>query len=65
MIKFGTSGFRGVMGDNFTKEDVQKIAYALSKYFEEEKIKKPSVVVGYDHRFLRKLGVTNARNFGR
>lgn len=52
MIKFGTSGFRGVMGDNFTKENVQKIAYALSKYFEEEKIKKPSVVVGYDHRFM-------------
>lgn len=52
MIKFGTSGFRGIMGDNFTKENVQKIAYALSKYLEEEKVKNPSIVVGYDHRFM-------------
>ncbi|MCI5797663.1 MAG: hypothetical protein MR024_03495 [Firmicutes bacterium] len=52
MIKFGTSGFRGIIGEDFTKENVQKIAYALSKYFEEEKIKKPSVVIGYDNRFM-------------
>lgn len=52
MIKFGTSGFRGIIGDNFTKENIQKIGYAISKYFEEENIKSPSVVIGYDHRFM-------------
>lgn len=52
MIKFGTSGFRAIMGEDFTKENVVKIAYAITKYFKETKIKKPSVVVGYDNRFM-------------
>ena len=52
MIKFGTSGFRAIMGENFTKENVKKIAYAISKYFETNKVKKPTVIVGYDNRFM-------------
>ena len=46
MIKFGTSGFRGILGDNYTKENVQRIAYALCEIVKEDKIKKPEVVVG-------------------
>ncbi|MBO4412924.1 MAG: hypothetical protein J5779_02815 [Clostridia bacterium] len=52
MIKFGTSGFRAIMGENFTKENVLKIGYALSEYFKNEKTKKPTVVIGYDNRFM-------------
>lgn len=52
MIKFGTSGFRGVLGDNYTKESVQRIAYALCEIVKEDKVKKPEVVVGYDNRFM-------------
>lgn len=52
MIKFGTSGFRGIMADNFTKENVQKIAYALCEISKEDNIKKPTVVVGFDNRFM-------------
>ena len=50
MIKFGTSGFRGVIGDNFTKENVQKIAYAMAKIFNPNDI----VPIGYDNRFMGK-----------
>ena len=39
MIKFGTSGFRGIMGDNFNKQNLQKIAYAVSKLIKDEKVK--------------------------
>lgn len=52
MIKFGTSGFRGVLGDNYTKENVQRIAYALCEIVKEDKIKNAEIVVGYDNRFM-------------
>lgn len=52
MIKFGTSGFRGIVGDNFTKENVQKIAYALCQIVKEDEIKNPEIVIGFDNRFM-------------
>ena len=51
MIKFGTSGYRGTFGDNFTKVEVQKICQALATRIKKEKSKKP-VVIGYDRRFM-------------
>ncbi len=50
MIKFGTGGFRGVIGDDFTKQTVQSIAQGLCDIIAEDKVSTP-VVVGYDHRF--------------
>ncbi|MBR5226593.1 MAG: phosphoglucomutase/phosphomannomutase family protein, partial [Clostridia bacterium] len=50
MIKFGTSGFRAVIAENFTKENIQKIAYALTKVFKSEDI----VPIGFDNRFMGK-----------
>ncbi|MFC2141516.1 hypothetical protein ACFLR7_01100 [Acidobacteriota bacterium] len=53
MIKFGTSGWRAIMGEEFTFQNVrtvvQAIANCLHRKFPEEKI---SVVVNYDTRFL-------------
>lgn len=53
MIKFGTSGWRAVMGEEFTFQNVrivvQAVANHLKKKFPEKKI---SVVVNYDTRFL-------------
>ena len=40
MIKFGTSGFRGIIGENFNKENVQRVAYALAMLISKEKIEK-------------------------
>lgn len=50
MIHFGTGGFRGVIGDDFTKENVKRIAQAISDVIHEDNSKKP-VVIGYDFRF--------------
>lgn len=50
MIHFGTGGFRGVIGDDFTKDNVKKIAQAISDIIHEANSKKP-VVIGYDFRF--------------
>jgi phosphoglucomutase len=53
MVKFGTSGWRAVMGEEFTFQNVrivvQGIANYLKKKFSEQNI---SVIVNYDTRFL-------------
>ena len=50
-IKFGTDGWRGVISDNFTFENVRKVAGAVSAYA-RKKAATPRIVVGYDTRFL-------------
>ena len=50
-IEFGTGGFRGVIGDDFNKENIQLVAQAISNLVKEVKSNKP-IVVGYDYRFL-------------
>lgn len=51
MIKFGTSGFRAIIAEDFTKENVQKVAQGLAKIIRSEKFVSP-VIIGYDRRFL-------------
>jgi len=53
-IKFGTDGWRGVIADDFTFENVGVVAQAVADYVKKEcKGKKLSdMVVGYDNRFL-------------
>lgn len=52
MIKFGTSGFRGIIGENFTKENVQKVAYAIATIVNKKKFVDPIIDIGYDNRFM-------------
>ncbi len=52
MIKFGTSGFRGILGDNYTKESVQRIAYALCEIVKQDEVKDAEIVIGFDNRFM-------------
>ncbi len=52
MIKFGTGGWRAVIGDDFIKDNIRKVAagvVALAK--EDNKTNKP-IIIGYDRRFL-------------
>lgn len=66
MIKFGTSGFRAVLAEDYTKENVQKIAMALCKIIKEDKIKKPKIVVGFDNRFMGyKFGIWTCEVLGK
>jgi phosphoglucomutase len=53
MIRFGTSGWRGVMGEDFTFHNVRVVIQAIANYLRGEYGDAPiSVVVGYDTRFL-------------
>ncbi len=53
-IKFGTSGWRGVISDDFTFDGVRKAAQAISDYSKtkEKRFLKNGLIVGYDTRFL-------------
>lgn len=54
MMKIGTSGFRGVIGDEFCKENVCKITQCLCDILKKKNFKR-EVVVGYDNRFLSQM----------
>jgi alpha-D-glucose phosphate-specific phosphoglucomutase len=60
MIKFGTSGWRGIIAREFTFDNVGLVTQAIADYLNSElrtpdseiQGRKPVVVVGYDTRFL-------------
>ncbi len=55
-IKFGTDGWRGVIGDDFTFANVRRVASAIASYVNEEEDPRRGLVVGYDCRFLSPEG---------
>ena len=57
MIKFGTGGWRAIIGEEFTKENLQKLALAMSLKIKAEHVEDKPVVIGYDRRFLSKEAV--------
>ena len=54
MIKFGTGGWRAVIGDEFTKENIQILARAMCDKMKSEGVAGEGIVIGYDKRFLSK-----------
>jgi len=54
MIKFGTGGWRAIIGEEFTKANIQKLAKALAKKMKDEGVSEKGIVLGYDRRFLSK-----------
>lgn len=44
-IKFGTDGFRGIIGKDFTYENVKKITLAIAQY-----LSGGTIIIGYDPR---------------
>lgn len=52
MIKFGTSGWRAIMGEEFTFQNVRTVVQAIANYLKKKFDKQISVVVNYDTRFL-------------
>ncbi|MGZ8895577.1 MAG: hypothetical protein ACXW3H_05185, partial [Candidatus Aminicenantales bacterium] len=53
MIRFGTSGWRGVMGEDFTFHNVRVVIQAAANYLRTMYGDQPiAVAVGYDTRFL-------------
>ena len=51
-IKFGTSGWRGVIADDFTFSRVRAVTQAIADHLAAQGLKDKGVVVGYDTRFL-------------
>ncbi len=51
-IKFGTDGWRGVIGDEFTFVNVRRVVDAIAQYVRKEGDSGRGLVVGYDTRFL-------------
>ncbi len=56
-IKFGTDGWRGILGVDFTLERLLKVAVASAQelaYRAPEDLSSNQIVIGYDQRFLAK-----------
>lgn len=51
-VQFGTGGWRAVIGDGFTKANVQRLAAALARKMKEEGAAQRGFLIGYDRRFL-------------
>ena len=53
MIRFGTSGWRGLMGEEFTFHNVRVVVQAIANHLRHKFPGGPiAVVIGYDTRFL-------------
>ena len=50
-IRFGTDGWRGVIADDFTFENVRKVAVAIARYIVRAEKPGQGVIIGYDNRF--------------
>jgi alpha-D-glucose phosphate-specific phosphoglucomutase len=51
-IVFGTDGWRGIIAEDFTFDNVRAVAQALSDYLISQNLKEKGLVVGYDTRFM-------------
>jgi phosphomannomutase len=50
-IKFGTDGWRGIIADDFTFDNVRRVAGAIASYVLKYEEAQHGVIVGYDARF--------------
>jgi len=50
-IKFGTDGWRGIIADDFTFDNVRRVATAIAAYTLKNEDASRGLVVGYDTRF--------------
>jgi len=58
-IKFGTDGWRAVIGDTYTVRNVARVAIATSEWVKKQS-NEPTIVIGHDCRFNGKLFMETA-----
>ena len=64
-VKFGTDGWRGIIADTYTFENVKRVALATALTFKNHTKIKNGIIVGYDTRFQSKeFSQTVATVFG-
>ena len=56
MIAFGTGGWRAIIGDDFTRENVQRLTLAVARRMKREENDDRGFCIGYDRRFLSARG---------
>lgn len=49
-IAFGADGWRGIIGEDFTSENVRTVAQAIADFMVDHSLARRGVVVGYDTR---------------
>ena len=54
MIRFGTGGWRAIIADGFTKENIRLLTAGLCVLMEKEGFSGSEICLGYDRRFLSK-----------
>lgn len=54
MVKFGTGGWRAIIADEFTKENIRLVTAGLCALMEKEGHGGATICLGYDRRFLSK-----------
>lgn len=52
MIKFGTDGWRGIISEDYTFNNVRLVAEGIANYVNVRKEAGKGIVIGYDARFL-------------
>ena len=52
MIEFGTGGWRAIIGDLFTRDNIRRVACALARRMQREGAAQAGMCIGYDRRFL-------------
>ena len=53
-VRFGTDGWRAVIGDEFTFENVRRVSQAMADHFQncQTRNTKKLIIIGFDRRFL-------------
>lgn len=51
-IAFGTSGWRSIIGEDFTFENVKLVSQAIADHLKEAGLSGKGIIVGYDTRFM-------------
>ncbi|HEY0976193.1 MAG TPA: phosphoglucomutase/phosphomannomutase family protein [Flavobacteriales bacterium] len=59
-IKFGTDGWRAIIAEEFTVDNVARVSVAVARWVKEHFPKDPAIVLGHDCRFAGSLFVDTA-----
>ncbi|MDO5747690.1 MAG: phosphoglucomutase/phosphomannomutase family protein [Actinomycetaceae bacterium] len=54
MFRFGTGGWRAIIGDEYTRRNLRALAAAMAIKMKNEGVAQKGLVMGYDRRFLSK-----------
>lgn len=63
MIKFGTGGWRAIIGDDFTRSNIELVCAGIAQKMMDEKVVKEGIVIGFDRRFLSDDGQNGVQVF--